>query len=322
MINKTLLTIVFALVSVFVASCGSVTGDEPIVMPQPLPEVQQPDTLRLLAIGNSFSNDALAMLPFVLQQVSPRTHVVVGILYRGGATLGDQLQSFRQNSPYGAYYKWTPDQGLWVKQANSMPINALADERWDWVTLQQASAMSHDFSTMSPYLQPIVDLLRVKGYHGKLAWILTPAYPDGSPKLTNGTLKVDGQPVSYTSDQMFEQIAGCARQVLLTGCLDMVLPCGTALQNARHTSLSRYGETGQMTHDWLHLQSGIGMYVESCAAAMALLGTTFEHCYVNTQQASYQILSHGRQVGMTVENQDIAVGCAQRAFASPFTLSY
>lgn len=307
----------------FFASCGGTFNDEPLVDDpgQVLPVAMQPDTVRLLAIGNSYTMDALALLPFVLRQVSPRTHVVVGILYTGGVAMDYHLHSYRKNSAYNTYFKWTPESGVWYRESFSKPLQALADEHWDFVTMQQVSQLSHDFTTISPYLQPLVDVLRESGYTGRVGWLLTPAYPDGSPRLTNGTLKRDGQPVTCTSDEMFAAIAACAQQVMQTGCPDFVLPCGTALQNARHTSLSQYGDWGQLTNDGLHLQSGIPMFVEACAAAMVLLNTTFEKCYLNVDSSQYQGLGHGKQVGMTATNQNLAVKCANQAFLSPFALS-
>ena len=87
--NKTLLALFFALMVSFLASCGAPLPDEPLVDEpgQVLPIDMQPDTMRLLAIGNSYTMDALA------------------------------------------------------------------DECWDYVTMQQVSLLSHDFTTISPYLQ-------------------------------------------------------------------------------------------------------------------------------------------------------------------------
>lgn len=93
------------------------------------------------------------------------------------------------------------------------------------------------------------------------------------------------------------------------------------MQNARHTSLRHYGDWVQLTNDGLHLQSGIPMFVEACTAAMALLNTTFEKCYLNVDPSQYQGLGHGKQVGMTATNQNLAVKCADQAFLSPFSLS-
>lgn len=281
----------------------------------------QPDTLRLLAIGNSYTLDALALFPFVLKQVSPRTYIVVGILYTGGASLDYHLQSFKGNTAYSTYFKWTPERGEWYKESFSKPLQALADEHWDYVTMQQVSQQSHDFTTISPYLQPLAEVLRDNDYRGRLGWLLTPAYPDGSSRLSNGTIKVNGQPVT-SSDEMFATIAACAQQVMHSGSCDFVLPCGTALQNARHTSLRQYGNWGQLTYEGMHLQSGIPMYIESCAAAMALLNTTFEKCHMSIRQADYQIISRGPQVGMNNTNQDLASACAAQAFSNPFTLKY
>lgn len=318
MMYRFVLMLMLALMAVATA-CGIDKGDEPVIVPdQPQPESWQPDTLRVLAIGNSYSIDAFALLPFVLRQVSPGTHIVVGILYRGGADLGWHLTSLKTGRAYEAYYKWTSGQPQWSRLSTVTTLQALADEQWDCVTLQQVSAQSIDYGTISPFLRPMVSLLRDSGYHGQLAWVVTPAYPDGSTRLTNGTLKQGGVAVSLTSDQMLEAIGQASMQVMQTGCCDLLLPCGTALQNARHTALGQYGDWGQMTNEGFHLQSGIGMYVEACAAAMALLGTTFDSCRISIQQADYQPLSRGRQVGMGFDNQDIAVGCAARAYFAPY----
>lgn len=316
MCNKIYFSIILVLfVLLTVSSCGDNMNDEPIIdlSGQALQAELQPDTLRLLAIGNSFSGDALAFLPFMLQQISPRTHVVVGILHQSGAQLSWQLSAFKKDADYDAYYKWTPERGMWFKQSFTNAWSALSDEHWDFVTLQQASLYSVDYTTISPYLQPMAEQLRELGYNGKLAWIITPAYPDGARRLSS--MNVNGKPVT-TSDEMFQAIGKCAMQVMQNPNLDLVLPCGTALQNARHTSLNNYANS--LSSDGVHLQSGIPMFVESCAAAMALLHTAFTRCHVNMNQNMYKPLSRGSQVGMSSDNQDLAVRCAGQAFNSPF----
>lgn len=321
--NKSILFIISVLILALLVSCRNSIIDEPQYEDpdeQALPVAMQPDTLRLLAIGNSFTIDALTFLPYILQRISPQSYVVVGILYTGGAAMSYHLVSFTNNTAYQTYFKWTPEMGIWYKESITLPLFALADERWDYVTLQQVSAHSNDYVTILPYLQPLVDILLNNGYTGHLGWLLTPAYPDGSPRLTNGTMKVDGASVTYTSDEMFAAIAACTQQVMNSGCCDFVLPCGTALQNARHTSLRQYGAWGQLTSDGMHLQSGIPMYVESCAAAMVLLNTAFDKCHLDIQLGQYQIMSRGTQVGMSNDNQDLAVTCAAQAFLNPFTL--
>lgn len=321
MMNKALLSIVFVSVAALVAACGSDAAEEPVAPAKPPVQVQYTDTLRVLAIGNSYTIDAFAMLPFVLTRVVPDTYIVVAILYSGGVDLAWHLTAFSTNRAYQAYYKWTTAGGTWSRMEFSTPDRVLADEQWDCVTLQQVSTMSHDYATISPYLRPLVDLLRDKGYHRSMAWIITPAYPDGLSRLVDGTLRQGGQAVSYTSDQMMEAIGKTARQVMQSGCCDKVMPCGTALQNARHTALNSYGDWGQMTQDGIHLQSGIGMYVEACAAAMALQEKPFTACRISTHLSDYQLLSRGREVGMDFSNQDLAVACAAMAYTSPYSVT-
>ena len=53
----------------------------------PLPE--NPDTLRILAIGNSFSDDATQYLPDLLEAAGIH-NVILGRLYIGGCTLEEK----------------------------------------------------------------------------------------------------------------------------------------------------------------------------------------------------------------------------------------
>lgn len=304
------------------SSCGGGAfvdePDEPI-QPDTVPsDTVVPDTLCVLAIGNSFTVDAMAMLPFVMQQVYPDTYLVLGILYRGGTSLADHLAYVTNDWTYSQYYRWTVEEG-WIQTRYKAPLEVLDEEPWDWITLQQVSYMSFDYSTVEPYLGPLVSFIRGRGYHGRMGWILTQSYPDGSSHL-NG-LKREGVAVNYTSDEMLMATAVCAQQVLNTGLVDAVFPCGTALQNARHTSLQQYGDWGQMTQESMHLQSGIGMFVEACAAAMTLKGTSFDQCRINVTTSMYRPLARGHQVGMSDDNQDLAVKCAAAAFHSPFAIS-
>ena len=62
----------------------------------PLP--QNPDTLRILAVGNSFSDDGTEYLPALLEGAGIH-NVIVARLYIGGCSLERHCKEYADNTP-------------------------------------------------------------------------------------------------------------------------------------------------------------------------------------------------------------------------------
>ena len=62
----------------------------------PIP--QQPDTLRILGIGNSFTDDGMMYLPELLEAAGIR-NVVLGRLYIAGCSLERHCREYAGNAP-------------------------------------------------------------------------------------------------------------------------------------------------------------------------------------------------------------------------------
>lgn len=133
-----------------------------------------PDHLRILAIGNSFSNNALHYLPDVVKAAGcelERVHLMVGgsplelHWKRAEAALADP------NDPAGAYGK-----------LGSLPAN-LDKGPWDAVTIQQYSLISNDPATYHPYADKLVALIRERAPHARILIHQTWAYRVDDPRF-------------------------------------------------------------------------------------------------------------------------------------------
>ena len=116
--------------------------------------------LRLLAIGNSYTADALAYLPYILQQVAPDIDVTIGICYKSGSTLQNHYEKgIVEHAPYEIYYKWK-NGGPWCDAHDHWSFGlsyVFGNEPWDVVLLQQGSTQSYDYKNYQPYLDYIID---------------------------------------------------------------------------------------------------------------------------------------------------------------------
>ena len=108
----------------------------------PLP--QHPDTLRILAVGNSFSDDGTEYLP--------------GLNY--------------------IYYKSTKNEWVTVSR-NATILDGLKDEPWDIITIQQASDDSGLYETYEQGIPKLVSIIRKEAPnpHAAIVWHMTWAYP-------------------------------------------------------------------------------------------------------------------------------------------------
>ena len=129
--------------------------------------------------------------------------------------------------------------------------------------------------------------------------------------------------------QMFERILQCVRNVQSDTGIELLLPCGTAIQNARTTPLDSLGDQGHL-FDYLHLQDGIPCLIEAYAATAALLARygLSDQVWTDTTWVDQQWLKakniqeiNGAPVGMSEENRAIAKQCAIKAIENPLSIT-
>ena len=286
------------------------------------------DTLRVLSIGNSFSLDALSYVPFIMNAVAPQVYLKLDIMYIGGGSLNEFYNALDsttwapvdEGTPTNFIHYWSHGAKPWDARHDIPMTSVINSHPWDVIVLQQQSNASRDYSTYQPYLSQIIDWLDEKvTWEHQYAWLITPSYPDNLPRLAPDT----------TSVQMFERILECVRNVQNDTGIELLLPCGTAIQNARTTPLDSLGDLGHL-FDYLHLQEGIPCLIEAYAATAALLARygLSERVWTDTTWINQQWLHsnniqeiNGLPVGMNEENRAIAKQCAIKALENPLSIT-
>lgn len=253
------------------------------------------DTLRILAIGNSFSQDAVEQYLHELAEAAGKP-IVVGNMYIGGAPLSLHWENARTDKAAYSYRKIDADGAKSTEEGVSI-LSALADEEWDYVSLQQASPLSGQFDS---YVAPLTALHRyidsATAGRAKHIWHQTWAYAANSthPGFAN-----------YHNDQheMYQAIMEASAKVQQLVSIDLLVPCGTAIQNARTSFIG-----DRLTRDGYHLDLQIGRFIAACTWFEALFG----------QQAP---VDRYRPEGVSVAQAAVAQQAAHAAVHQPFAVS-
>ena len=213
-------------------------------------------TLKILSFGNSFSQDAHQWLPYI--SAGAGVDVVLGNLSIAGQSLQGQYEQITGNLKNYTYFKKNAIDGNVSNQIlgdNNSYLDALLDEDWDIITLQQSSDLSGVTSSYQPYLNNIINTLRNDSTNPEVRFALhlTWAYSSDS---VHGSFPTYGNNVM----QMYNQITSSNMDALISSDIDILIPTGTAIQNARTNSyLNDVG--AELTRDGHHLNYGIGRYI-------------------------------------------------------------
>ena len=276
--------------------------------------------LNILVIGNSYSYDSFSYVPYIVRKNLPNARLNLAILYQGGASLQDHLSNIQNDTAYAGYAHYFADETQWTVESNSVSVaDALALKDWDIITFQQASADSRDYSTYST-LGDLIDAVHgIVDYPVKFGWVMTPAWADGHSSLVG------------TSAQMYADIVDCVENLVKDYPVEAVFPYGTAIQNARGTSLDSLGTFGHLTYDGTHLAEGIPCLVAAYANFLEIVKLSGNDCrsiigeqtrpdaaWISGQNIPGQ---HGSSVGVSDANCLLAQKCAVMASKFPMEVS-
>jgi hypothetical protein len=132
--------------------------------------------MKVLAIGNSFSQDAMRYLHDIA--LADNVELLATNLYIGGCSLETHWNNaLADEAAYSHEINGTStDNMISIKEA-------LTKEDWDFVTMQQASLFSFDYCTYQPYLKNLSDYVKQYAPGAKQLIHQTWAYEQGSEML-------------------------------------------------------------------------------------------------------------------------------------------
>jgi len=181
-------------------------------------------TIRLLTIGNSFSNNAVTFLERIADSVGEARFEVARACL-GGCSLEKHWNIAEHTGAHPEYktYTYCPEPGGETRGANLQ--DSLSLKEWDVVTLQQVSRKSWQRETFEPYLGNLMKLVRERAPKADVRLHQTWAYRVDSPYLpeNNMTQRIMHDRIRANYEHFAKQY-GCA-----------ILPSGEAVQAARET---------------------------------------------------------------------------------------
>ena len=251
------------------------------------------DVLEILAIGNSFSVDALEYAYQIAQNLGIE-EIAIGNLYIGGCTLATHAANAAGD--LGKYTYYYNDNGAWTSTGSYKISTALESRSWDYVSMQQGSPVSGVESSYNEDLTNLIAYVKERS-DAKLVWHMTWAYQQNSTHSAFPT---------YGKDQMtmYNAIVSAVQSKIVTnGNFDLIVPNGTAVQNSRTSLL---GDT--TTRDGYHMCYDYGRYLTGLLFVKTLTG-------LDISNVTYA------PSGVDAEEKAIAIESVNNAAAKPFEVT-
>lgn len=214
------------------------------------------DTLRILAIGNSFSDDAMEYLPALLDNLGVH-NVELARLYVAGCSLERHIRMYANDE--SAYQYYSSEAGRsWVKASRKVSLRkALDDGEWDIVVMQQASGFSGRYDSYQPYLDTLISIVRRAQPDARLAWHMTWAYAESS---------THAQFANYGNDRtrMYNDICDAVQMMIVEhpDTFRYLIPSGQVIESLRLSAVNN--PPMDFTRDGYHMDLGAGRYALAC----------------------------------------------------------
>lgn len=237
-----------------------------------LPTTTSVKKLKVLCIGNSFTQDAMGYVPYIMKNVAPDVDLTLGIAYIGGSPLAWHLANLIGESVTVADKTYSPQEyeiysksvngDKWAATFNKDIDSILNDDDWDIITFQQSGGTSgQDYDIhYAPFLHHILKEVSSRVVKPvKFGWL-----------SVHGTYNTTAE----LNLRHYERTVANTQKVVDDTSIDVVFPYGTAVQNLRTIAdLNTIGnyEYGFMQADSGHLQNGIGCLCASYSCALKLL---------------------------------------------------
>lgn len=325
--NFILLISAFFLLAMQVTACNN---EEEIETRQ----TSEQKKIRILSIGNSYSQDALMYVPFILRNMGINAEIQIGILMQGGSSLRNHVDNFNNEATNYIFQLYNGGK-TWSSINNKTIQYVLDNYEWDFVIMQQVSGSSFKWSTYQPYLNQLIKLINdYANYQVRYGWYAVQSRPATS---LNGANWDDATIMSH-----YKSIVENSQRVMNETACKFIVPVSTAIQNARTISaikaLGNYSKNslntsglGYLTSDGIHLQEGLPCQIAAYTFVLSILdiygfdgySIIGESTRVTSEwEAGKNILGkNGTPIGSTDNNCLIAQECAIKAIMNPYEVT-
>ena len=213
--------------------------------------------MNILAIGNSFSQDANRYLHGVARALGKR--IFNANLMIGGCPLERHFRNMMADAEEYALEIFGEPTGF-----RTSIKKALLSRSWDVVTLQQASHFSAKFDTYTPYIEELARYIRTLCPKAKIYIHETWAYEEGSERLKNNGFD--------TRAQMFREIKSAYGEAAERIAADGIIPSGEVVERLTELGIEK------VHRDTFHINLGVGRYALALIWAKTLLGVEVAAC--------------------------------------------
>ena len=290
---------------------------EPYFENNPLPEGQ--NKLRVLAIGNSYTTDGTQYVGEILDglDVDPNNYCLY-MAVLSAASLQRWVSVLKQREKVELLWR----AGYMSIDRTTGTLEQILSQDWDVVVLQQVSYDAIDYNTYNPSLHTLIDAVLNYCTNRKvsIALQMPHAYATSSPNN-----------YGLIGEKRWNCLNISTQKAVVYDGLNIVIPTGTAIENARHSSLQTPLE---LTRDGIHLNHGTGRYVAACVWVQILFDPVFNthqwHSTALHQLADWELTGRdeeamfvpGTGVSVTEENRALCQICAYLACVNPFHINY
>ncbi|MCD8318121.1 MAG: DUF4886 domain-containing protein [Paraprevotella sp.] len=312
--NKLLINIGICIFWLFTVCCSSHHDEEENGTMMPYKNNALPitkDTLRILALGNSYTDDGTSYLSlFMANSGFDMKKICVYEGIRSSASLQTWNNLYDKNEEI----KLSLKAGRLRMPVSEAPLRSILSQNWDIIVLQQQSDLSLDYSSYNPYLNNLIQDIKAVCPNPKLSfvWQMPWIHYHGNDNVT------------ATS---WHKISLATQEQVLRNGIAIVIQTGTAIQNARNCK--KLPQTGGITRNGIHLSFGLGRYIAAATWFQVLFSHWDTDWYLST--CLYSLSDNEKKLigdnsfydcyDVTEEYQDLCKKCARAAVQDMYNVS-
>ncbi len=225
-------------------------------------------SMNVLFIGNSFAEDSTKYLQAISEE-----ELVVRVLYIGACSLETHWKNFLSEDSCYVYEENAESIGRISLRA------ALADKKWDMISIQQYSRLSGILESYEPYMGNLIKGIKELCPNARLVFHRTWAYEDGCPELCH---------YDNSRKTMFLSIKHASDIIAKKYALD-IIPCGDAVERARELSECVPGSEYCMTRDEHHLSLRYGRYLAALVCYAFFTGKSAQKTVFEPESTSSEM---------------------------------